>query len=310
MSYNWMPLLGEFEITRQEIRFLGKTIQFEGQAVPAVGNLISDQRFAGGTIEATIQFDEIKDRSGAELVLYYDPQTQKFLLAGLGGVPGAMFDIRGFRPTQTQVEPAWTTFGASGARENLKAGRPYKVRAVISGSVITLHVDEVHVLTAVLPFSLQESQVGVWCLADHLVRIRDFQVTPAKPRAFIVMQFSSPFDEIYSDVIKKACEDNGIEPVRADEIYGPGLIVADVAQEILRSKLIIADITPRNANVFFEVGYALALNKPTILLAEKTTELPFDLSAFRVLFYENSIGGKAKIEEGLRRHIRAIMGMP
>jgi hypothetical protein len=308
MSYKWMPLLGEFDVTEQEIRFLGKTIQYQERPIPAVGNLISDQRFSGGTIEATIHFDEVKERSAAELVLYYDPQTQGFLLAGLGGVPGTMFDIRAFR--SAPVEPAWTTLGVSGTRENLKAGRSYRIRADVSGSIVTLHVDEVHVLTAILPSPLPESQVGIWCLADHVIRVQDFRVTPATPRAFIVMQFSSPFNEIYSDVIEKACYDNGVKPIWADEIYGPGLIIADVAQEILRSKLIIADITPRNANVFFEVGYALALHKPTILLAEKTTELPFDLSAFRVLFYENSIGGKAKIEEGLQRHIRAIMGLP
>jgi hypothetical protein len=308
MSYNWMPLFGEFNVAEQEIKFLGKTIQYQDKPGPAIGNLISDQRFVGGTIEATITFDEVKDHSAAELILNYDPQTQSFLLAGLGGNSWAMFDIRGFRPAL--AEPAWTNYGVAGARENLKAGRPYKVKATVSGSLVTLRVDEVHVLSATLPYALQETQVGVWCMADHIIRIQDFRVAPAKPRAFIVMQFSSPFNEIYSDVIKKACDDNGLEPVRADEIYGPGLIVADVAQEILRSKLIIADITPQNANVFFEVGYALALNKATILLAEKTTKLPFDLSAFRVLFYENSIAGKVKIEQGLQRHIKAVMGVP
>jgi hypothetical protein len=54
MNYNWMPLLGEFDVTDQEKRFLGKTIQYQDQPAPAIGNLISDQRFAGGTIEATV----------------------------------------------------------------------------------------------------------------------------------------------------------------------------------------------------------------------------------------------------------------
>ena len=307
MSYKWMPLLGEFDVTEEEIRFLGKTIQYQDQPAPAVGNLISDQRFAGGTIEATVSFDEVKERSAAELILSYDPQSRGFLIAGLGGLPLAMFDIRDFRPGI--VAPPWTTHAVAGARENLRPGTPYKLRATVSGSLVALHADDVHILSATLPYSLQETQVGLWCMADHTVRVRDFRVRGGRPRAFIVMQFSSPFNEIYADVIKKSCEDNGVEAVRADEIYGPGLIIGDVAQEILRSKLIIADITPQNANVFFEVGYGFALNKPTILLAEKATKLPFDVSAFRVLFYEDSIAGKARIEQGLQKHIKAILGI-
>lgn len=307
MSYNWMPLFGEFDITEQAIKFLGKTIQHQDQPTPAIGNLISDQRFAGGTIEATVEFDDVKERTAAELIVSYEPRSGAFLIAGLGGFPWAMFDIRDYRPGV--VDQAWRTHAVAGSRENLKPGKPYKLKATVAGSLINLHVDDVHVLSATLPYSLQENQVGLWCIADHNIRFSDFQVVGAKPRAFIIMQFSSPFNEIYADVIKKCCEDNGIEAVRADEIYGPGLIIGDVVQEILRSKLIIADITPQNANVFFEVGYAFALNKPTILLAEKASKLPFDVSAFRVLFYEDSIAGKVKIEQGLQKHVKAILGI-
>jgi hypothetical protein len=59
--------------------------------------------------------------------------------------------------------------------------------------------------------------------------------------------------------------------------------------------------------VFYEVGYAHALNKPTILIAERNIKLPFDVSPFRTLFYENTIAGKKKIEEGLRKHITSAL---
>jgi nucleoside 2-deoxyribosyltransferase len=98
------------------------------------------------------------------------------------------------------------------------------------------------------------------------------------------MQFSSPYNEVYSHVIKDACVDFNIDAVRGDET---------------------------NPNVYFEVGYALALGKPIILLAQRRTPetpLPFDLSAFRVLFYDDSIGGKPKLETGLRNHLTEILG--
>lgn len=307
MSHRWIPLLGEFEITDEQVTFLGRTVEYQNQPSPAIGNLLSHNRFSSGEIEATVVFDRVNESSAAEVILSYDPRSRGFLLAGLGGVRWGMFDIRDFRPGI--VEVPWTIHAVTGVRENLKPNTPYRLRARVSGSLATLHVDDVHVLSATLPYVLPETQVGLWCMADHAIHISDFVVNPAKPRAFIIMQFSSPFNEIYTDVIKKTCEGNGLDPIRADEIYGPGLIVGDVVQEILRSKLIIADITPSNANVFFEVGYAFALNKPTILLAEKETKLPFDLSPFRVLFYENSIAGKNRIEESLRKHIGAIVGI-
>ena len=125
------------------------------------------------------------------------------------------------------------------------------------------------------------------------------------------MQFSSPYNEVYSDVIKKLCEETRIDAVRADEIYGPGIIIKDVVDRIAKSQVVIADISPTNPNVYFEVGYALALGKPIILLAQRRgpeTSLPFDLSAFRVLFYDDSIGGKLKLETGLRKHLKQILG--
>jgi hypothetical protein len=94
----------------------------------------------------------------------------------------------------------------------------------------------------------------------------------------------------------------------AGDILGPGLIIEDIARSIDTAKIIIAEITEPNQNVFYELGYAHALNKPTILLAEKGRRLPFDIAGHRCLFYENSIGGKQKIENGLRNYLRAIFG--
>ena len=113
---------------------------------------------------------------------------------------------------------------------------------------------------------------------------------------------------MYLSVIKSVCAEFGIAALRADEIYGPGVIVQDIVDQVISAQLVIADISVVNANVYFEVGYALATRKPIILLAKKDTSLPFDVSGFRVLFYEDSIGGKAKVEDGLRKHLTAIVG--
>jgi hypothetical protein len=121
------------------------------------------------------------------------------------------------------------------------------------------------------------------------------------------MQFTSEYNDVYQDVVKEVCSGYQLSVLRADEVTGPGFVIADIVQQISAAQLVIADISPANPNVYFEVGYALALGKPTILLARKGTSLPFDVRGFRVLFYEDSIGGKKKLEHGLRDHLEAIL---
>ena len=302
-----MPLIGNFVQDGDVMTFHGKTVQVKDRTSASIGQIMSNHYFAGGTIEAVITFDQVNEQSSAEVILAYDPQKRFFLTAGLGSLAPVMFGIREFT-LGGGAGAQMNSHAMGGTRENLEPGQSYRVRVRAIGSVVSLDVNDVHVLTATIPYPLKQSQVGIWCFADHKITISNFKVTPVRPRAFTVMQFSSPFNEIYSNVIKKVCERNGLESVRADEITGPGLIIGDVIQQILDSKVIIADITHQNANVFFEVGYAFALNKPTILIAEKPTNLPFDLSPFRVLFYENSIAGKEKVEEALEKHIKSIMG--
>jgi nucleoside 2-deoxyribosyltransferase len=120
------------------------------------------------------------------------------------------------------------------------------------------------------------------------------------------MQFTSPFNELYGEVITPVCADLGIKAYRASDIYRPGVVLQDIIQGLAESNVIIAEITPANPNVFYELGYAHALYKPVILLAERDTPLPFDVGGYRVIFYENAIRGKSSLETELRRHLSNI----
>jgi nucleoside 2-deoxyribosyltransferase len=119
------------------------------------------------------------------------------------------------------------------------------------------------------------------------------------------MEYREPFDTFYREVIKPQAE-KLYEVVRIDEKSGPGVIFQDMQREISQSDVVIAEITPANPNVFYELGYAQALGKPTILLAQRGGKLPFDIASYRVVFYDDSIGGKSRVEEDLARHLDAI----
>lgn len=130
-----------------------------------------------------------------------------------------------------------------------------------------------------------------------------------RPTAFVIMKFDKDYEDLYKLVIEPVCIENGYDVFKANEIFYPSGILHDIINYISTSSLIIADVTLDNPNVFYELGYAHALGKPTIILAEKTKRdgsLPFDISGYRTIFYENTIGGKAQVETILKKFIANI----
>lgn len=295
----WAAVAGEFAFEKDRIRFHGGPVSYGEELGVAVGTAMSDQWFGGGSASAAITFDDVDNRSACDLVLFRNPATGAFLSAGISNE--VHFWIHHF-------DKGWTAHAAAGGPNMLKPGRTYQVQARVRGSLVTLVVNGVEVCSANLPFPLPRSQAGIWCRGNHDIFVTDFQTTSEPPRAFVVMQFTSPYNELYREVVKPVCEEMGVDVRRADETYGPGLIIADVVKQIDEAKFVIAEITPKNPNVYYEVGYAHARGKPTVLIADRELEkLPFDLSPFRTLFYENSIEGKRRIEDGLRHHLNALL---
>ncbi len=304
MAINWAPILGECEQKGEQLIFKGSRIETptgERKMSAAIGNFISDRKFAGGTITAEIKFEKVDPSTACSIIFYYNIAVKGFATAGLGGA--FLYFINDFDGRR------WTQHALSGDPKNLKPKRKYILKVSVIGSYVILNVDDVDVLSFILPGTFPQSQVGLWCCSESNITISNYNVCSEAPKAFVIMQFTPPYNDLYKEVIQRICEDTkfGIKTIRADEIYGPGMIVTDIERQIIESKLVIAEITTSNPNVYYEVGYARALKKPTILIAEKATQLPFDVSPFRVLFYEDSIAGKKRIEDGLHKHIASIL---
>ena len=96
--------------------------------------------------------------------------------------------------------------------------------------------------------------------------------------------------------------------LRVDEIYKPTRIMDDVFSTIVQSRLVICDLTDRNANVLYETGLAHALNNDVIMITQNIADIPFDLRQFRVLKYLPNQEGLLKITEDLQQTIRATLG--
>jgi hypothetical protein len=302
---NWAPILGQWEIAETNLVFQGegKNATANGQLFP-MGLAVSSKAIQNGMCRVRVRFSTPfgeKEQAGG-IVLGYRSPEQHYIFAELGAARNAYSIgeyVSGF---------GWRPLVATGQMQNLKSGRDYTLQLTLSGQELKMVVDDVPVLQHLLSHPLEGRQVGLIAAGNAEVTFSDFAVWGGRPRAFVVMQFAEPYDTFYREVIQKQAEEAGFDVTRIDEKAGPGVIFQDIQREIEQAEIVIAEITPANANVFYELGYAHALGKPTILLAQRGAQLPFDIRSFRVVFYTDTIGGKAEVERNLQNHLQAISG--
>jgi hypothetical protein len=101
------------------------------------------------------------------------------------------------------------------------------------------------------------------------------------------------FRAIYNN-IKPAVEKFGYTVLRADEVQKSGAITKDIVTRLGESDLVIADLTDLNPNVFYELGIRHALRgRGTLMLLDenRTPDIPFDLSAYRVIKFTGDLTG-------------------
>jgi len=135
------------------------------------------------------------------------------------------------------------------------------------------------------------------------VRVRS-KSSRSKKTCFISASPDTPINELTS-VLRSL----GIKPVIASDFGPAGIKPSDVvADAISRSDFVIAvlDDASSNANVFFELGYAHALQKPLLIQAGEGTEnVPSDLTGFLYLRR-----GKYESREALRFAIQQLISAP
>jgi hypothetical protein len=103
---------------------------------------------------------------------------------------------------------------------------------------------------------------------------------------FVMMPFKEPFDMYYLSIFQPAIKAAGLKSVLASDLFRPSPIVADLWQMIQDSTVLLAELTTKNANVFYELGLAHAIGKPVILVSETMDDVPFDLQRLRILLYD------------------------
>jgi hypothetical protein len=95
-------------------------------------------------------------------------------------------------------------------------------------------------------------------------------------------------DLFMGSLIEPAIQELGLRLVRADQIGEAGLITAQVIEHIVRSPLVIADLSYHNPNVFYELALRHAVRRPIVQVIRSADRVPFDLQPFRTIIIDNS----------------------
>lgn len=294
-----LPLYGRWtQASPSVLRFMS-----DGTAEASHGLALLSTPLEDGVLECDIQLPRAHASSGAFVTFRGSGQTSYYAV-GLGGWEGAYTLAEGRNLTLTRLASA-------GNISNLVSDRVYHLKMALEGQRVILSVDGVTVIDYDRLQSNTGTGLGLFAFrGTEDALFGPIRIIDRRPNAFVAMQFSDPYNEVYRDAIRPLVEEIGFEPFRVDEAAGPGIILNDIWARITESTVVIAEVSEPNPNVYYEIGVAHALRKPTVLLAQRGTRLPFDIGPHRCIFYDNSIPGRAKLLEALRSSLISLLGLP
>ncbi|RXF72946.1 hypothetical protein [Hansschlegelia zhihuaiae] len=122
----------------------------------------------------------------------------------------------------------------------------------------------------------------------------------------VMMPFDAEFRQVYTSV-RNALEPLNLRCRRADEIWEAPEIIQDIVSLIDRSRIVVADCTNRNPNVFYEIGIAHTLGRDVILITQNQADIPFDLRHLRYVQYLNNREGRANLRRMIAERAETLL---
>jgi len=110
--------------------------------------------------------------------------------------------------------------------------------------------------------------------------------------------------------LSPAIKDAGLEAYRVDQDPASTILIDDIEENIRTSEICLADITADNPNIWYEVGYAFANEKPVVMICAKPrpTKPPFDVQHRHIIFYtQDSPSDFKKLQREVTERLKAQM---
>jgi len=273
--------------------------------------------------ESNVTLPPKKDIKGAvALLLKYRAELNLYLSSSLDPTP---YDTEPGRLADFLVQRSATSFDNQVAcllelnpRKRLKLayevlvkeGQQAKLESEINEQV-TMAIKDAHreiFLRGQLKIILEQlGENAPLSLYNPIFRGKSFKINPKL--SFVLMPFAEEFRPIYNEIIKPVVERFGLTCIRADDLYGSKAIIEDIWKLVNEAKIIIADVTGKNPNVFYEIGLAHAVGKEVIIISQTIDDVPFDLRHIRCFIYKDSVAGFRKLETQLQQVLSSIDGL-
>lgn len=114
-------------------------------------------------------------------------------------------------------------------------------------------------------------------------------------------------DQVLNYVVRPAVTSCGYKAVRADEIDKPGMITSQVIRHVVNDDLVVADLTERNPNVFYELAIRHALRKPLVQIIGKGEAIPFDVAGTRTIYVDHKdLDSVAAAKNEIIKQVKAL----
>jgi hypothetical protein len=297
LNDGWKEILGDWKQQNKNI------ILHEGKRDGGIMDrlYINNVKTSDGSLKAKIKIisDPGGDKNGQLVFRYID--LQRYYFAGIGSFH-KKFCIG------KRTSNYWLPLVLLGEEKEIDFNTEFDIKVAFLGTKIELYFGEVKIAEYndnINPYL--SGNVGLRTWNQNKVLFEQIVLQKEESRAFVIMPFKQEYRELYDNFISKLLIDKGLKTKRADEIFGNRPIIADIIENIQKSRLIVAFVTEINPNVLYEIGVAHAINKDVIILTPNVEKLPFDIRHLRCIQYYDTIGGSEKLRNDLGATIDQIL---
>lgn len=267
-----------------------------------------------GLTRGEVGADRLLEHTADDVREYLAPEVGQVRIERLLNLPTLLMPETGF-----DDEPQTARVGHVTNVNKSRYG--YTFSFVPNPAIAPIPSPRIEAAAGVLDITDWEFHRTHWAVKDvDLYRVLDQELSArVKPKVFqfptsepfdpdlvaVMMPFSPAFSAVYES-LKEGIEAAGMRCLRADDIWERDHILDDVLSLIWRARVVIADLSEKNPNVFYETGIAHTLGRDTILVAQSMSDIPFDLQGIRALKYLNNGEGRAALSRGITSRLNTI----